>query len=268
MEIDAGEDNGRNKGHQQPWKLWVYTNFDCNLSCSYCLARSTPRSPRQEMGLETVKQLVDEAAGLGFDSVYFTGGEPLILDSIYAMLAYASERLPTTLLTNGMLAHGRRLERLAALDRSNLTLQVSLDGARPEQHDAYRGSGSWQKTVEAIHRLQEYGFHLRLSTTETPANSAHLGEVSAFREALGITEADHFIRPLAKRGFSGEGLEVCAEGLVPELTVSIHGVYWHPVAVDEDMLVHREIFPLELSVRLVEERLRSAHPAEPVKTLK
>jgi sulfatase maturation enzyme AslB (radical SAM superfamily) len=24
------------------WKLWLYTNYDCNLSCSYCVAESTP----------------------------------------------------------------------------------------------------------------------------------------------------------------------------------------------------------------------------------
>jgi hypothetical protein len=30
---------------QQPalaWKLWLYTNYDCNLTCTYCVARSGP----------------------------------------------------------------------------------------------------------------------------------------------------------------------------------------------------------------------------------
>ena len=30
-----------------PWKLWIYTNYDCNLRCSYCVARSSPNAPRR-----------------------------------------------------------------------------------------------------------------------------------------------------------------------------------------------------------------------------
>ena len=76
-------------------KLWIYTNYDCNLSCSYCVAESGPRVPRQPLGLETVQRLVDEAVALDFSHLYLTGGEPFLLDDIYDMLAYASagERL-------------------------------------------------------------------------------------------------------------------------------------------------------------------------------
>jgi sulfatase maturation enzyme AslB (radical SAM superfamily) len=140
-----------------PWKLWIYTNFDCNLSCTYCLANSTPRTPRLEISLATVQQLVDEAVELGFHCIYFTGGEPMLLDSLYDMLFYSAQRLPTTLLTNAMLVRGRRLDRLAAVHHPNLIVQVSLDGSCPETHDAYRGMGSWEKTIRGIRSLQQRG---------------------------------------------------------------------------------------------------------------
>ena len=70
-------------------KLWIYTNYDCNLRCDYCVAESSPRAPRRAMGLENTCRLVDEALELGFCEVLFTGGEPFILDEIYEMLAYA-----------------------------------------------------------------------------------------------------------------------------------------------------------------------------------
>ena len=38
------------------WKLWIYTNYDCNLRCSYCVAKSSPNSPRRSIGLENVIQ--------------------------------------------------------------------------------------------------------------------------------------------------------------------------------------------------------------------
>jgi MoaA/NifB/PqqE/SkfB family radical SAM enzyme len=246
-------------------KLWIYTNFDCNLSCSYCLASSTPRTPRQELGLETVRRLVDEAAGLDFDCVYFTGGEPLLLDSIYEMLAYASARMPTTLLTNAMLASGKRLDRLAAAANPDLAVQVSLDGGRAETHDAYRGKGSWVKTVAGIRNMQERGLHVRLSTTETPANESSLEEICAFHQSLGIPETDHFVRPLARRGASREGVEVSRETLAPEITVSAQGVFWHPLSTDADMLVSAQIFPLSEPVKLVLEKLQSAQALQTVR---
>jgi hypothetical protein len=27
-------------------RLWLYTNFDCNLRCDYCCVRSSPKAPR------------------------------------------------------------------------------------------------------------------------------------------------------------------------------------------------------------------------------
>jgi MoaA/NifB/PqqE/SkfB family radical SAM enzyme len=77
-------------------KLWLYTNFDCNLNCTYCVAESTPTAPRRALGLANVKRLVDEAVTLDFSDLFLTGGEPFILPDIYDMLAYASARLRTT----------------------------------------------------------------------------------------------------------------------------------------------------------------------------
>lgn len=238
------------------WKLWVYTNYDCNLRCSYCVAKSGPNAPRRALSKSIVERLVDEAIELGFSEIYFTGGEPFILKDIYDILAYSSERMRTWVLTNAMVIKNQRLERLLAINNPNLILQVSLDGGCPEHHDAYRGKGSWQQTVDGIRLLQARGFRIRLSTTETPANSAHLEEVCRFhRDELGIPDEDHFIRPLARRGYSKEGLELFKENLVPEVTVNIDGVFWHPLSTDADMQVSKKIFPLAAAVKNIQQQL-------------
>jgi hypothetical protein len=76
---------------------------------------------------------------------------------------------------------------------------------------------------------------------------------------LGIAESDHFVRPLAKRGFSAEGLEVGVDNLLPEVTITADGVYWHPLVSpsDGDMLVTRQIFPLAKAVECIQNRLTS-----------
>lgn len=237
------------------WKLWIYTNYDCNLRCSYCVAKSSPNAARRAIGGANVRQLVDEAVALNFSDVFFTGGEPFILPDIYEMLAYAAARVRTTVLTNAMILRGARLEKLVAIAHPNLIVQVSLDGGRAEHHDAYRGAGAWAKTVEGIQLLQERGFRVRLSTTETPANSAFLDEVCSFHRSLGIPDEDHFLRPLARRGYSKEGLDLGMGNLVPELTVNLDGVFWHPLSTDADMLVSKRIFPLADAVGRVQAQL-------------
>jgi len=239
------------------WKLWIYTNYDCNLKCSYCVAKSGPNAPRRALGMENVKRLVDESVELGFEHIFFTGGEPFLLNEIYDMLAYSSARIKTTILTNAMLLRGVRLEKLCAIANENLIVQVSLDGGRPEDHDAYRGPGTCEKTVEGIKLLQAAGFRVRLGSTETPVNSAHLDKLCEFHRSIGILDEDHFIRPLAKRGYSREGLELGMGNLVPEITVNLDGVFWHPLSTDADMQVNKKIFPLAASVDRIKEQLEA-----------
>ena len=237
------------------WKLWIYTNYDCNLRCSYCVAKSSPNAARRAIGLNNVKQLVDEAVVLGFDHIFFTGGEPFLLPEIYDMLTYSAQRVKTSVLTNAMLIRATRLEKLKAIQHPNLILQVSLDGGEAEHHDAYRGKGTWEKTVEGIRLLQDAGFSVRLSTTETPANCAHIDSVHAFRESLGIPADHHFIRPLAKRGYSKDGVELNMDNLVPEVTVNLDGVFWHPLSTDSDMQISKKMFPLKTSVERIQAQL-------------
>ncbi len=238
-------------------KLWIYTNFDCNIKCAYCVAESSPTAPRRALSLEQVQQLINEAVELGFQKVFLTGGEPFILTNIYEMLAYAAARIETTVLTNAMLFRGTRLNKLCAVAHENLSLQVSLDGGSASLHDAYRGQGSWKRTVEGIRLLKSHGFRVFISTTETPANTASLPDLHTFRRGLGIPDEDHFVRPLARRGFSQEGIEVGTDLLVPEVTVTAEGVYWHQLVApsDTDMLVSRQIFPLATAVYCIEQQL-------------
>jgi len=236
------------------WKLWLYTNYDCNLRCSYCVAKSGPNVPRRALGRANVERLVDEAVELGFSDVFFTGGEPFLLKDIYEMLAYSSARIKTTVLTNAMLLRNKRLDRLCEIANDNLIVQVSLDGGCAEDHDAYRGKGTWAKTVEGIKLLQERGFRVHLSTTETPANSAHLDKICEFHKSLGIPDEDHFVRPLARRGFAKEGIELDMTNLSPEVTVNLDGVFWHPLSTDADMQVSKKFFPLADAVERIQEQ--------------
>jgi TusA-related sulfurtransferase len=122
-------------------RLWLYTNFDCNLHCDYCCVRSSSTAPRRELGLARVQRIAREAAGLGVKEIFVTGGEPFLLEDIGDILLSCAAAAPTTVLTNGMLFGGRRIESLRALPRDRIVLQISLDSTTPNLHDLHRGPG-------------------------------------------------------------------------------------------------------------------------------
>ncbi len=236
-------------------RLWMYANFDCNLACDYCCVRSSPSTARRALGVDRVRQLAAEAVDAGVSELILTGGEPFLLSDIDELVAACTTMLPTTLLTNAMLLHGRRLERLQRMDRGRLALQVSLDSATPAQHDEHRGLGSWQRAVAGIQTAQAEGFRVRVAATLPADQAGDLVAFHAFLDSLGIAPEDQVIRALAHRGVAESGLELTVEGLIPEVTITADGVYWHPVAADhEDQLVTRDIFPLQAAIGEVRRR--------------
>ena len=224
-------------------RLWLYTNFDCNLHCDYCCVRSSPKAPRRALGLERVRRIATEAAELGVSEMFVTGGEPFLLPDIGKILAACAAAVPTTVLTNGMLFAGRRLETLLSLPRDRLTLQISLDSPTPVRHDRHRGTGTWARAWRGIERARSEGFRVRLAATV--ATDAEAEEFRHFLDARQITEEDRVIRRIALRGFASQGIALARADLLPEITITADGVYWHPVgAEDFDLLVTSEIFPL------------------------
>ena len=224
-------------------RLWLYTNFDCNLCCDYCCVRSSPKAPRRALGIERVRRIAREAAELGVSEIFVTGGEPFMLPEIGEILAVCAAAAPTTVLTNGMLFAGRRLEMLRSLPRERVKLQISLDSPTPERHDSHRGKGTWARTREGIERARAEGFRVRLAATVS--TDAEAEEFRCFLDAHHVSEEDRVIRRIALRGFATQGIALAKADLVPEVTIKAEGVFWHPVgAEDNDLLVSREIFPL------------------------
>ncbi len=91
---------------------------------------------------------------------------------------------------------------------------------------------------------------MRLAATVSSDDEAE--EFRQFLDEEKIAEEDRVIRRIALRGVASEGVAVSRTDLVPEVTITAEGVYWHPVgAEDNDLLVTREIFPLSESFAAV-----------------
>jgi pyruvate-formate lyase-activating enzyme/diadenosine tetraphosphatase ApaH/serine/threonine PP2A family protein phosphatase len=253
-----------------PPRLWIYTNFHCNLACDYCVVASSPHARPRELTAQRLRALVDEAVGEGFDELYLTGGEPFAHPQIVELVEYAADRLTTVVLTNAMLFTGRRRAELARLaGRPNLTLQSSIDGAHAATHDRRRGAGSWAKAMDGLRYAAGLGLPLRVAMTQTPDNAGEIDELRDVLAPLGITGDAFAVRPLVARGFAAgapDGIEVSDAVMVPELTITADGAHWHPVGADlgssPDFMVAPGEIALADAKRLVVERFLALRQAD------
>lgn len=231
-------------------RLWLYTNFDCNLRCDYCCVKSSPKAARRPLGIDRIRQIAVEATALNVQEIFVTGGEPFLLPDIGEILAVCAAAVPTTVLTNGMLLKGKRLAVLRQQSPRRVTLQISVDSATAERHDLHRGTGSWARAWEGIGRARAAGFRVRIAATVS--DDAEEEEFRRFLDAEQIADEDRVIRRVALRGFAEEGIAIARADLMPEITITENGVYWHPVgAEDADLLVTPDIFPLATSFAAV-----------------
>jgi len=246
--IDSGAISGR---------LWFYTNYHCNLQCSYCLTESGPRVARRELDAEAVLERAAEAQELGFSAFGVTGGEPFIRDDMPGLVAELGRRRPTVVLSNGTLFNARRLRALEPLADLPVHVQISLDHPDPIDNDEMRGPENFRKVLEAIPRLVERGIGVRIATTLEDPEAVDPDErerLCELHRSLGIPDEDHVVRPIIHRGRAAAnklGLPAGFEQLDPELTLTADGAFYSPFGptvrggrLDTDLLVSRATAPL------------------------
>jgi AdoMet-dependent heme synthase len=151
--------------------VWIQvTGTWCNLQCTHCLNASGPVDPwLAPMATADVERHVEDATRLGVREVYFTGGEPFLHPRILDVLAFALERMPATVLTNGTLITERLADQLADLatrTRYSLEVRVSLDDPDREANDRVRGRGAFDRALQAIARLHRRGLPAMLTATD------------------------------------------------------------------------------------------------------
>jgi MoaA/NifB/PqqE/SkfB family radical SAM enzyme len=258
-------------------RFWLYTNYHCNLACSYCLTESAPKVDPRLLQPDKALGLVREAAELGFREAGITGGEPFLLSWLPGLLADIARIMPVTVLSNATLFTSALVERMRPLATLPVTVQVSLDRPDPVTNDAMRGPENFRKVIEALPRLLAAGIRVRIATTIefdeiVPDKTPDQERLCALHRRLGIDDADHVIRPIVRRGRAltgGLGVVATRDDLEPELTVTADGAFWSPFAptvadgrLDTDLLVTRTVSPLArpaaTMLRLVEGR-RAGH---------
>lgn len=235
-------------------RLWFYTNYHCNLTCTYCLTESSPTAEARRLSEDCILELAEGAAELGFTEFAVTGGEPFLERHLPETLARLAALRPTIVLTNGTLFGPALIERLRPAAGLPLKVQISLDSAAAAVNDSFRGEGNFERVLETIPRLLELDLGVRVATTSEELGDEELEAICELHRSLGIGDEDHVTRPVIRRGRAIDfelGFVPAFEQFPPELTITADGAFWSPASptvfrgrLDIDLLLTRTVSPL------------------------
>jgi AdoMet-dependent heme synthase len=167
---------------------WEVTRA-CAYACVHCRADAMHKPDPNELNTEEALRLIDRLAEFGSPILVFTGGDPMMRKDLYQLIAYATQKglrcsltptataLPTT----------ARLEK--AREAGIRRIALSLDAPRPEIHDNFRQvPGSWQRTMDILHRAQSIGVSVQVNTTVAKHNVDILDEMIPFLQEVGAVQ--------------------------------------------------------------------------------
>ncbi|SNQ59115.1 radical SAM/SPASM domain-containing protein [Candidatus Methanoperedens nitratireducens] len=165
----------------------ITATMACNLYCRHC--KFAARKPLPfELKEHEIKRIIDSLVKMDVPAVVIGGGEPLLRKDIYNIIKYASDNDRYIILaTNATLINKKVAERLkdAGVDQIGL----SLDGASPEVHDAYRGvPGAFHLTTEGLHACQDAGLAISIRSTVGDINAKDILKIFDFALEIGIEE--------------------------------------------------------------------------------
>ncbi len=167
---------------------WEVTRA-CAYACVHCRANAMHTPDPNELSTREALQLIDRLAEFGSPILVCTGGDPMMRRDLTELIAYATQKglrcsltptataLPTT----------ARLEKVR--DAGIRRIALSLDAPRPEIHDNFRQvQGSWQRTMDILHRAQAIGLSVQVNTTVAKHNVDILDEMIPFLQEVGAVQ--------------------------------------------------------------------------------
>jgi len=118
----------------------------CNLSCIYC-HKEGEQSPKDQLTVQEIAEILRVAAKFEIRSVKFTGGEPLLRRDLLEIIRSVPDGMESSLTTNGTLLADLAFRlKEAGLRRVN----VSLDSLDPETYKKITGIDRLSDVLDGI----------------------------------------------------------------------------------------------------------------------
>lgn len=186
--------------------VWNYTNA-CNLRCKHCY-QNAGKPSYDELPTEKRKEIVDELDQENVVSLAFSGGEPLLRPDFLDVAGYAAKKgIYVSVATNGTLVTKAMATKLR--EASIGYVEVSLDGATSEVHDAFRGvPGCFERAIEGIRNLVENDIYTCIAVTVTKHNIHSIPDIVELGKKLKVKRVVVFNFIPAGRGSEIVNLDI------------------------------------------------------------
>ncbi|WP_297069906.1 radical SAM/SPASM domain-containing protein [Thermococcus sp.] len=171
--------------------VWNFTNM-CNFKCMHCYQRAD-RPLRSELSLGEKLNLVDQLDKAGVAGVALSGGEPTIHPDFYRVVKeLASRGIHTSVATNGWtFAEKENLQK--AIDLGLQYVEVSIDSAKPEKHDKFRGiPGAWEHATKALENAVGLGISHGMAVVMDKETYTEIDDILDLAENIGIKRVIFF----------------------------------------------------------------------------
>ena len=163
---------GKNKG-----AVWEIT-LRCDYGCLHCCNRSIPLEvlKKEECTTKEIKQGLKNLVEFGINSLYFSGGDPLMRQDFIEILRYAKILLKNNnlfLATNGKNLTNKIAKNIKEIGVGSVL--ISLDGHTPKIAEKFRPvKGNYQIAIDAIRMLKKYNIPVTMGTVIWKETYNHL----------------------------------------------------------------------------------------------
>jgi len=130
----------------------------CSLNCKHC---SVIKEDYKNPSIEKYKPLLKDMKSSGVDTIYISGGEPLLWKDIFGFIKLVKENgIIATLGTNGTEMNQRNVEKLSEIGIDKIFL--SLDSHKEEVHNFLRGRDVFRRVINGLRLLNEHKIFTRI----------------------------------------------------------------------------------------------------------
>ncbi|OGV62229.1 MAG: hypothetical protein A2283_20305 [Lentisphaerae bacterium RIFOXYA12_FULL_48_11] len=157
------------KGEFFPAFLFISVTNNCNLSCRGCW--STVTKPPREIGVETLRRIIDECRKQGSYFFGILGGEPLLYKGLFDLIGQYPDCY-FLLFTNGMLMTDAVAARMREL--GNVSPLISVEGLGEVSDERRGGKRVYEKTMEGIELCRRYRLIFGVATSVCKTNMKDL----------------------------------------------------------------------------------------------
>lgn len=150
------------KDKKTSFRIQFEVTDNCNLKCAHCYDSRKLlilKKEHKEYLLLTARKLLEIAKVTQSKLLLaISGGEPLISPYIWDVMDIFNQNShlinKVQILTNGTLLTDEKIEKIKQYGFIN-SVQISLDGITKDTHNEIRGSGVFEKVIDAIGRIKK-----------------------------------------------------------------------------------------------------------------